>query len=150
MSLRRATAADASSISRIAQAAYSPYVERMGGQRPGPMDLDYDAVVAETETWALEEHDWVIGFLVLVTEPDCLLLNGVALDPDHQGHGHGRRLLAFAEERAAALGRDRIRLFTHVTMTENQRLYERIGYVETHRSTENGFARVFYEKSLAR
>ena len=33
-------------------------------------------------------------------------------------------------------------------MVENQRLYERIGYVETHRAKEHGFARVFYEKVL--
>jgi ribosomal protein S18 acetylase RimI-like enzyme len=146
--LRRATAVDVPSIGQIAQAAYAPYVERMGGLRPGPMDLDYDDVVAQTETWVLEVEQTVVGFLVLTTEPESLLLSGVALHPAHQGHGHGRRLLAFAEERATALGRDRIRLFTHVTMTENQQLYERTGYVETHRAAENGFARVFYEKAV--
>jgi hypothetical protein len=34
-------------------------------------------------------------------------------------------------------------------MVENQALYERIGYVETHRAHEHGFDRVFYEKALA-
>jgi hypothetical protein len=33
-------------------------------------------------------------------------------------------------------------------MFENQALYERIGYVETHRAEHHGFARVFYEKAL--
>jgi hypothetical protein len=33
-------------------------------------------------------------------------------------------------------------------MVENQQLYERNGFVETHRESEHGFARVFYEKPL--
>jgi len=35
-------------------------------------------------------------------------------------------------------------------MLESQELYERIGYVETHRADEHGYARIFYEKALAR
>ena len=31
-------------------------------------------------------------------------------------------------------------------MTENQQIYERRGYVETHRLQEEHFARVFYRK----
>lgn len=34
-------------------------------------------------------------------------------------------------------------------MVENQRLYERNGYVETHQAYEHGFSRVFYDKALA-
>jgi hypothetical protein len=33
-------------------------------------------------------------------------------------------------------------------MVENQALYERIGYVETRRADDHGFARVFYQKAL--
>ncbi len=85
----------------------------------------------------------------MVAEPDALLLDNVAVLPTHHGRGVGRALLELAEERALAFGRNRIRLFTHVTMVENQRLYERIGYVETDRATEDGRTRVFYEKVLA-
>ena len=35
-----------------------------------------------------------------------------------------------------------------MTMVENQRLYERLGYVETHRGGDGGLVRVFYAKSL--
>ena len=49
---------------------------------------------------------------------------------------------------ARAVGHDRVRLYTHVSMVENQRLYERLGYVETRRGHEDGLARVFYEKPL--
>lgn len=132
----------------IAEAAYSPYLERMGGLRPGPMDTDYAAAVADTEAWvALLDGD-VAGFVLLVEEDDRLLLENVAVHPAQHGRGIGRSLLEQAETRAHALGHARITLHTHVTMVENQALYERVGYVETARRTEHGFTRVFYGKRL--
>ena len=56
------------------------------------------------------------------------------------------RALAFY---SGLLGLPEVRLFTHVGMTENQRLYERRGYVETHRLQEEAFARVFYRKEVS-
>ena len=147
--IRRATADDAALMTRIAEEAYSPYLERMGGRRPRPMDTDYAAAVAGSEVWVAETDGVVVGFLVLVAEADGLLLEGVAVRPTHHGLGVGRALLELAEERARVDGHARIRLYTHETMVENQRLYERIGYVETHRAGEPGFTRVFYEKPLA-
>jgi ribosomal protein S18 acetylase RimI-like enzyme len=148
MELRRATEADGPVLGGIAEAAYSPYLERMGGLRPGPMDTDYAAAAAETEAWvALLDGD-VVGFVLLVGEVDHVLLENVAVVPEHHGRGVGRMLLELAEHRTAELGLDRVRLYTHVTMVENQALYERVGYVETARTTEHGFTRVFYEKRL--
>ena len=147
--LRQARPEDVAAIERVALAAYSPYVPRMGGQRPRPLDADYAAAVADDEAWVADEDGEVVGYLVVVAEPDALLLDNVAVLPTHHGRGVGRALLELAEERALAGGRTRIRLFTHVTMVENQRLYERIGYVETGRETEDDRTRVFYEKVLA-
>jgi hypothetical protein len=115
--LRRAGAADVSALHRIASAAYSPYLPRMGGQRPGPLDVDYAAAIESSETWVACVDGTPVGFLVLSAAAPGALLE-------------------LAEDRAAARRCARIRLFTHVTMVENQALYERIGYVETHRSTE--------------
>jgi hypothetical protein len=36
-----------------------------------------------------------------------------------------------------------------VTMTENIQRYARIGFIETHRGTEDGYERVFMRKLLA-
>lgn len=145
--VRRATPADATRMAAVAEAAYTPYLERMGGMRPGPLDADYAAAVAESEAWVVEHDGDVVGFLLLVAEDDALLLDNVAVLPAHHGRGVGRALLTLAEARAVALGHDRIRLFTHVTMVENQRLYERLGYVETHRGGADGLVRVFYAKT---
>jgi RimJ/RimL family protein N-acetyltransferase len=146
--VRRATTADVDRMAYVAEEAYSPYLERMDGLRPGPMDADYAAAVADAEAWVAERAGEVVGFVLLVAEPDGMLLDNVAVLPSHHGKGVGRALLGLAEDRARAAGRTRIRLFTHVTMVENQRLYERIGYVETHRTTEHGFTRLFYAKTL--
>jgi ribosomal protein S18 acetylase RimI-like enzyme len=147
--LRRAGADDVPELRRIASAAYSPYLPRMGGQRPGPLDADYAAAVEECEVWLANLDGSPVGFVVLSGDgPDVLLLENVAVLPSHHGRGVGRALLELAEARATARGCTRIRLFTHVTMVENHALYERIGYVRTHDATDDGVTRVFYEKVL--
>ncbi len=147
--LRRATAADAPLMKGIAEQAYAPYVERMNGQRPAPMDEDYKAMVATDEAWVAEADGDVIGFLVLARGSGDMLLRGVAVLPSHQGLGAGRALLALAEERAGAGGHQRICLYTNEAMVENQRLYERIGYVETHRAKEHGFGQGLLREGVA-
>ena len=147
--LRRAVVGDAAALTETAQAAYEVYLERMPpGLRPGPMDVDYAAAIRDAEVWVAEVGSRVGGYLVLVARRDHLLLENIAVRPDLQGRGIGRQLLAHAEERAHHLGLPIVRLYTHVVMVENQALYERTGYVETHRRVDGGFERVFYEKRL--
>ena len=135
-------------MAQVAEEAYTPYVARMNAQRPAPMDENYRAVVDETEAWVAEADGVVIGFLVLVGTSDGMLLEGVAVRPSHQGVGAGRALLTLAEDQARTQGYPCLRLYTSAAMIEHQRLYERIGYAETHRAEADGFARVFYEKAL--
>lgn len=150
-SLRRATAADAAAIAHVAELAFATYLDRMDGQRPGPMDLDYRSLVTNREGWVVDQGDGEIaGFMILIDEGASMLVEAVAVHPDQQGSGHGRTLLALAEQRARDRGCDRVHLCTNEAMVENQALYERIGYVETHRAVEDGFARVFYELDLRR
>ncbi len=132
-------------------AAYAPYLPRLpNGVRPAPIDADYRTVVAQHEVWIAERHDdgRIAGFVVLVRHPDHLLLENLAVHPSCQGQGIGRALSRLAEERAAAYGLATIRLYTHAAMTENQRLYERWGYVETERRHDGALDRVFYAKRL--
>lgn len=108
--LRRATPGDAARLVYVAEGAYSPYLERMDGLRPGPLDTDYAAAVTDTEAWVAEADGQVVGFLLLLAETDAMLLGNVAVLPSHHGRGLGRTLLALAERRARAMGHDRIRL----------------------------------------
>jgi hypothetical protein len=41
-----------------------------------------------------------------------------------------------------------VHLYTNEKMTDNLSIYPKLGYVEVARRTENGFNRVYFEKSL--
>jgi ribosomal protein S18 acetylase RimI-like enzyme len=131
----------------LARASYAHYMERVG-REPGPMIDDYDARVAEDECWVVRQDSQVLGYLVLHWEPDHVLLDNVAVDPNAQGRGIGSTLLSLAERRGRTEHRPEIRLYTHVTMVENIARYSALGYVETHREEASGFARVFMTKRL--
>ena len=109
---------------------------------------DYAARVADGVVWVIEEGSGVAGIIVLKPQPEYLLLDNIAISPARQGSGLGRRLLAFAEEKARHRGYREIRLYTHRTMTENQLLYAAIGYEETGRGTADGYERGFMRKRL--
>ena len=96
----------------------------------------------------LEEGATIAGIIVLLPTTNYLLLDNIAVSPARQGLGLGRRLLAFAEAEELRRGYHEIRLYTHQTMVENQRLYASIGYEETGRGTEAGYDRVFMRKQL--
>ena len=145
--IRAATAADVSAIVQIVDQAYRHYIARIG-KPPGPMLDDYAARVLEGAVWVLEEGAAVAGIIVLLPAPGYLLLDNIAVSPARQGLGLGRQMLAFAEAEALRCGYREIRLYTHQTMLENQRLYASIGYEETGCGTEAGYDRVFMRKQL--
>lgn len=109
---------------------------------------DYAARVAQDSAWVLERDEAICGALVLLDFPDYLLLDNVAVDPACQRQGLGRILIAFAEDEARRRGHPEIRLYTHETMVENIAIYARLGYEETHRVTEKGYARVYMCKKI--
>jgi len=145
--LRRAVVADAAAVTELVAAAYAKYLARMPF-RPRPMDADYAAVLAATDSWVAELDGRIRAVLVCALEPDHLLIENVAVHPDAQGRGLGGRLLELAEEHARANGRPEVRLYTNEVMVENLRLYAGRGYRETGRESAGGFGRVFLAKRL--
>jgi ribosomal protein S18 acetylase RimI-like enzyme len=143
-----ATAADVPEIERLVATAYTKYVARIG-KPPAPMLADYRALVAASSVWVARAEDGLAGVLVLLPEPDHLLLDNIAVAPVHQGQGLRRRLMAFAECQAFRRGYAEVRLYTHVLMHENLALYRRLGYEETGRGEQAGYDRVFMRKRVA-
>jgi ribosomal protein S18 acetylase RimI-like enzyme len=144
--IRPAVATDVAAITRIVRDAYRHHIERIGRQ---PMLDNYAAqVVAVASVWVIEDGGAVVGLAVLLAEPDQFLLHNLAVDPAHQHRGFGRRLLAFTEEEGRRRGYEEVRLYTHVTMVENQRLYAALGYEVTAQAQQSGFERVFMRKRL--
>jgi ribosomal protein S18 acetylase RimI-like enzyme len=148
LTLRLAVPDDVAELRAIAAAAYGIYIPRMG-RPPPPVTADYAAAVDRSEVWVAVGGEEIAALLVLVPRPDHLLLENIAVRPSAQGTGIGVRLLALAEQEAQRQGLDEIRLYTHVTMTENIAFYPRHGYTPTHRSSQAGFERVFFTKRLA-
>ena len=144
---RPAAASDAAGISDCVRAAYTQYIERIGTP-PGPMLDDYAQVVRDHRAWVIDDGGRVVGVLVLMDKEDGLLLDNVAVLPERQGEGIGRRLIEHAESEARRLGHRHLDLYTHERMTENIAMYGRIGYEEVERRTERGFPRVYMRKRL--
>ena len=144
---RAASPADAPVLRAIAGRAYDKYVPRMD-RRPAPLDADYDAAVAAGAVQVLEGDDGMLGYVVVREADGALLLENMAVAPEHAGRGHGRRLVELAEARARELGLARIELYTNAAMVENLELYRHLGFVETGRREDDGFDRVFFVRGL--
>ncbi|WP_282396371.1 GNAT family N-acetyltransferase [Pseudomonas sp. PS01298] len=145
--LRPATPHDVAAIEAIVEAAYSPYIERIG-RKPGPMLEDYGRRVEGGGVHVLDNDGQIQGFIILQDTDSALLLDNLAVAPQAQGLGLGRVLMDFAERQAIDAGYSAIRLYTNEAMTENLALYTRRGYVETHRAEEQGMRRVYMAKPL--
>jgi N-acetylglutamate synthase-like GNAT family acetyltransferase len=145
--VRQASDEDVPAIERIVRAAYQHYIPRIG-KLPGPMTDDYHARVASGKVWVLVLDNEIVGLVVLEPEPDHMLLENVAVVPEKQRLGLGRRLIEFAEARARQCGYQEIELYTNELMHENLAWYARLGYQQTSRRLEAGFQRVFMRKTI--
>ncbi|MFD9718303.1 GNAT family N-acetyltransferase [Streptomyces sp. NPDC059076] len=144
-SIRPAIAADVTVVKAVTDAAYYPYIERIGVV-PAPMEADHAADVAAGRVFVVGNP--VQGVIVLLPQDDHLLLESVAVHPEARGKGLGRALLGFAESRARELGLPEIRLYTNALMTENQALYPRYGYELEGRRVDGPYDRLHYRKRL--
>ncbi|MFB7736904.1 GNAT family N-acetyltransferase [Streptomyces sp. NPDC056112] len=144
-----ASAADVPAVKAVTDAAYHPYIERIGVV-PAPMEADHAANVAAGKVFVVREPEGgrVTGLVVIEARADHLFLDSVAVHPDAHGTGVGRRLLEFVDTRARALGLPEVRLYTNALMWENQRIYPRFGYEVVERRVDGPYDRVHYRKRL--
>jgi ribosomal protein S18 acetylase RimI-like enzyme len=127
--IRSAHPRDADAVRALARAAYGRWVVRFG-REPSPMRDDYARRIADGTVWILDVDEKLTGLIVLTDGPDALMISNIAVTPAAQGKGHGRRLLAFAEEEAKRRGFPEIRLSVNALMTENIALYQHLGFAE--------------------
>jgi ribosomal protein S18 acetylase RimI-like enzyme len=128
--IRKASLEDVEAISAVTDAAYSRYIPLIG-RKPQPMTADYSKMVVENSIWLLSGGNQLVGVLVLIYEPDNILIYSVAIKPEYQKQGLGRRLLAWAEQQAIQDGYKSIRLYTNERFKDNILLYHQLGYQET-------------------
>jgi DNA-binding MarR family transcriptional regulator/GNAT superfamily N-acetyltransferase len=71
------------------------------------------------------------------------------VDRAHRGLGLGTRILHALEERAAAMGHRRVRLYTNRSLAEAKAMYRDNGYMEIARYNDDPYADHWFEKELA-
>ncbi|MEV8089727.1 GNAT family N-acetyltransferase [Streptomyces nigra] len=143
--IRPATAADVPAVKAVIDAAFTPYIERIGVV-PVPMEADHAADVAAGKVYVTGRP--VTGLVVIEAHPGHLYLDTVAVHPGAQGQGVGGRLLRFVEAHARALGLPEVRLHTNAMMWENQKIYPKYGYEVVERRVSGPYDRLHYRKRL--
>jgi ribosomal protein S18 acetylase RimI-like enzyme len=146
--IRAARHDDLTGVQACVGAAFGPYVAAIG-KPPAPMVADYGALIGQGRVHLAEADQAVAGLIVLESKPDHLFVDVLAVRPELQRHGIGRALMAFAESTARQRALAEVSLYTHVLMTPALTFYERLGYRETARLVEDGYARVYLGKSLS-
>ncbi|KPH98897.1 GCN5-related N-acetyltransferase [Actinobacteria bacterium OK074] len=143
--IRPAQPSDTAAVKAVTDAAYRPYIARIGVV-PQPMEADHAADVAAGRVFVTGEP--VVGLVVIEARADHLFLDSIAVHPDARGTGVGRRLLTFVDAHARALGLPEVRLYTNAMMWENQKIYPAYGYEVVARRVDGPYDRVHYRKLL--
>lgn len=147
VTITRAGHGDAAAIRDLTRAAYAKWVPVIG-REPLPMRADFEHAVRHHLIALLHDGDVLAALIEMIPEGDCLLIENIAVAPEFQGRGHGRRLLAHAEELACSLGCGKIRLYTNQRFTGNVQLYARIGYAVEREEAFMGGVTVHMSKEL--
>jgi ribosomal protein S18 acetylase RimI-like enzyme len=137
---RQAAPADAAAIRELTRAAYAKWVPLIG-REPKPMTADYEAAVRDHRFDLLHIDGRLAALLETIRQADHLLVENVAVSPDFQGRGLGRKLMVLAETLAIEAGFSEIRLYTNQRFAENIALYRKLGYrVDREEVLANGTA----------
>jgi GNAT superfamily N-acetyltransferase len=137
VNLRIGRPADVEAIRALTREAYAKWVKVIG-REPLPMAADYAEALRKHRFDLLHVGRRLVALIETVPQGDWLLIENVAVRPDFQGHGFGKRLLIQAEELAAAAGLRGTRLYTNKLFAENLRLYASLGYEVEREETLNG------------
>lgn len=145
---RSAEPADAEAIEAIVRAAYAKWVPLIG-REPLPMRADYDKAVREHQFELAIEDGRIVGLIETIAHEDHIWIENVAVAPEAQGRGIGRKLLDSAERKAVETGCRELRLLTNGAFEANVRLYRRHGYVVDREEPFMSGTTVYMSKRLA-
>ncbi|MEM7671221.1 MAG: GNAT family N-acetyltransferase [Pseudomonadota bacterium] len=96
---------------------------------------------AARETVLLAEDPRLVGCLFATSRTGALYLGKIAIDPDCQGRGIGRALLAAATEIAKQKRLRALELQTRVELVENHAAFSALGFETIAKTRHSGFDR---------
>ncbi len=100
--------------------------------RNSRLEFEHYLLTPGVEVWALQDGSGEpVSYVGITSYSGWGHLDRVAVDPTHQGTGHGERAVRFAVARLQRLGARRVGLSTQQSNLRSQRLYRRIGFQQT-------------------
>ncbi|MBS0224400.1 MAG: GNAT family N-acetyltransferase [Proteobacteria bacterium] len=140
--LRPATAADAPALAATIAAAFAQYRGKLVPES-GAFRETAAGIVAELAKGAgaivAERNGSTLGCVMIKVMEGDLYFGRLSVAPQARGLGLAKRLVAAVEAEARARGLAGVRLGVRVVLTENQRLFRSLGYVEIGREAHPGF-----------
>lgn len=140
--LRRATADDAAAIARVIAASFEQYRGRLNPESgafretAGGIAADLAKGIAAI---VAERNGEMIGCVLVEEQEGDLYFGRLSVLPSARGHGLARQLVDAVEAEARRRGLPGVRLGVRVVLTDNQRLFQALGYRETSREAHPGF-----------
>ena len=125
--LRRAGPEDAAAVGALTRAAYGKWVAVIG-REPVPMQADPMAAIARARVDVLDEAGKLLALVETRLEPGYLWVESLAVQPEAQGRGCGKRLMGHAEGLTLAAGLAEIRLLTNPAFAGNVAFYQGLGF----------------------
>lgn len=89
------------------------------------------------EIWAVGRP--LFGCMFLTPKPDCLYLGKLAVQEQMRGQGVCRAMIDHAERRAVAIGLSELELETRIELTENHRVFSRLGFTIVSTGIHDGY-----------
>jgi predicted N-acetyltransferase YhbS len=147
--LRTAVAGDAAVLATTIAAAFEQYRGRLIPESAAfrqTADAITRELAAGSDAIIAEQDGEVLGCVMIkpVGADDSdhaadLYFGRLSVTPPARGRGIARRLVAAVEDEARRRGLAGVRLGVRIALTENQRLFTSLGYVETSREAHPGF-----------
>lgn len=140
--LRPATADDAAAIAATIAAAFAQYRGKLVPQSGAFADTA-TVIAAEfangSTAIVAERNGEMLGCVMMKVMAGDLYFGRLSVIPKARGLGLARRLVEAVEADAHGRGLAGVRLGVRVVLTDNQRLFRSLGYVETGREAHPGF-----------
>jgi ribosomal protein S18 acetylase RimI-like enzyme len=140
--LRAGTLADAPAIAATIAAAFAQYRGKLVPES-GAFAETADNVARQLQAGSgaivAERAGRMLGCVMTETQEGDLYFGRLAVLPEARGLGLARRLVDAVEAEARRRGLPGVRLGVRVVLTENQRLFNSLGYAETSREPHPGF-----------
>ena len=142
LGLRIGTAGYAAAIARVIAASFEQYRGKLNPES-GAFRETADGIAGELARGAgaivAERNGEMLGCVLVEELEGDLYFGRLSVVPSARGQGLAKRLIDAVEAEARRRGLPGVRLGVRVVLTDNQRLFQALGYRETSREAHPGF-----------